>query len=410
MTNKKLTLLGIIAAVMVVLVLVQSGTKTGVSVDNDSIKYLIQGLDPSTVQSISIKGTGEQQVELVKSGDGFVVKQLSDYPAKVSEINDMITKCLDIKVGRIYTSKPENFEDLGVSEEKAAYIVKFSGSDGKLVTGVIVSEGKDGKNYVRRVDSNDVYIASDYIWLNASAQNYAEQKLTEVAKDKITQIDVTAAEGSYSITQADGKAVLQNIPEGKVVKQAECDKVLGAITSLRFDDVKKAADVKDVKFDGTYVCKLSDSTVYTIKTGKKDDKTYATLTAEFTDKTPVMKEKGVESDEELKKKEAKLLSNEAAVGFEKRHSGWVYVLPSYSADNLVMPFSSLVEDKPVAAEPAKEEAPAQVQEQPVAAPAAPQVPAPAVAPVENAKPAPVAPQPQPEAPAQTVQEKPAAAN
>ncbi len=364
MTNKKLTLLGIIAAVMVVLVFVQSGTKTVISADNDAIKYLIQGLDPSNVQTIQVKGTGDQQVELVKGGEGFTVKQLSGYPAKVSQINDLVTKCLDIKVGKVYTSKPENFEDLGVMEEKAAYVVKFNGSDGKLITGVIVSEGKEGKTYVRRVDSNDVYIAADYVWLNASAQGFADQQLTNVAKDKITQIDVATAEGSYVITQDGGKAVLQNVPDGKVAKQAECDKVLGAITGLRFDDVKKAADVKDVKFDNSYVCKLNDSTVYAIKTGKKDDKTYATLTAEFTDKTPVVKEKGVESEEDLKKKEAKLLANEAAVQFENQHSGWVYVLPSYSADNLTMPLSSLVEDVPapvgpISAEPESASPPAE---------------------------------------------------
>ncbi len=357
MTNKKLTLLGIIAAVMVVLVLIQSASKTGTAADSDTIKYLIQGMDTSNVQTITVKGTGDQQVELVKGGQGFTVKQLSGYPAKLSEINDLLTKCLDIKVGRIYTSKPENFEDLGVLEEKAAYVVKFSGSDGKLITGVIVSEGKDGKNYVRRVDSDDVYVAADYFWLNASAQNYADKQITDVAKNKITEVAVTTAEGSYTIKQTDGKAVLQNVPEGKVVKQSECDSVLGAVTRLSFDDVKKAADVKDVKLDNTYVCRLDDSTVYTVKTGKKDDKTYAAFTAEFTDTTPVMKEKGVESDEELKKKEAKLLANEAVGNFEKRHSGWVYVLPSYSADNLVKPLSSLVEETPAPVAPEAPEAP-----------------------------------------------------
>lgn len=372
MTNKKLTLLGIIAAVMVLLVLVQSGKKSVSSVDSDSIKYLIQGLDPSAVQSIYIKGSGSEQADIVKASEGFTVKQLSGYPAKMSEINDLITKCLDIKVGKIYTSKQENFEDLGVSEEKAGYIVKFMAADDKLITGVVVSEYKDGKVYVRRIDSNDVYVASDSFWLSASPQSYADKQLTDIAKDKITEVAVTTAGGGYTLVSAEGKAVLQNVPEGKTVKQSECDKVLGAAVRLNFDDVKKAADTADVKFDNTYLCKLNDSTVYTIKTGKKDDKTYATLTADFTDKAPVTKEKGVESEEELKKKEAKLLANEAAVKFANRHQGWVYVLPSYSADNLSLPLSSLVEDKPAPEQPAetKAEEPA-APAQPAAAEAEP---------------------------------------
>ncbi|MFI4910537.1 MAG: DUF4340 domain-containing protein [Sedimentisphaeraceae bacterium JB056] len=366
MTNKKLTLLGIIAAVMIVLVLTQSGTKDTKSVANDAIKYLIQGLDTSNLTAIEVTGSGDDNATLVKGDDGFIVKELSGYPAKVSEINNLITKCLDIKVGKVYTSEPSNFEDLGVSEDNAKAIVKFKGADDKLVTGVVVSEYKDGKTYVRRIDSDDVYLAQESLWLTTSPQSFVDKQLTKVEKSNITEVNVQAGVDQYAITSDSGKAQLQNIPEGKNAKQAEVDKVFGAITSLRFDEVKKSGELNGLNFNNIYTCKLSDSTVYTVKLAKKDDKTYASLTAEFTDTTPVTKDKGVESEEQLKKKEAKLIAHEAANNFSKAHKGWIYTIPSYQADNLTMALDSLLEDAPKpepAPQPAEAVAPAPAKEQ-----------------------------------------------
>ena len=60
-------------------------------------------------------------------------------------------------------------------------------------------------------------------------------------------------------------------------------------------------------FEKQYMGWLKDSTVYALRIAQKDDKTYVSCVAEFTDKTPVEKasiDQGgeVESEEELKKK------------------------------------------------------------------------------------------------------------
>ena len=39
-----------------------------------------------------------------------------------------------------------------------------------------------------------------------------------------------------------------------------------------------------LKFDKTFICKLSDSTVYTLQVAVKDEKTFVKCTAEFADK------------------------------------------------------------------------------------------------------------------------------
>jgi hypothetical protein len=111
----------------------------------------------------------------------------------------------------------------------------------------------------------------------------------------------------------------------------------------------------DLTFDKQYLCRLKDSTIYTLGIAKKDDKTYAVCSADFTDTTPVEKaplNQGgeVESEEELKKKEAKLLARDEAKNFTEKHQGWVYEIPDWKAKNLTKALSDLIEDEEKPAE------------------------------------------------------------
>ena len=129
--------------------------------------------------------------------------------------------------------------------------------------------------------------------------------------------------------------MLENIPAGKKLKDSDSKSVFNAATDIRFTDVKKKTDETDEStFDRQYICRLKDSTVYTIKIAKKDDKTFVLCQAEFTDTTPVTIKREGESEEELKKKEAKLLARDNAKKFTAEHQGWIYEIADWKAQNL----------------------------------------------------------------------------
>jgi hypothetical protein len=100
-----------------------------------------------------------------------------------------------------------------------------------------------------------------------------------------------------------------------------------------------------LKFEKQYVCRLKDSTVYTLDVAQKDDKTYAACKAEYTDTTQVTKGSDVESEEELKAKEAKLLARDKAQKFTADHQAWVYEIADWKAKNLTKELSDLIEDE-----------------------------------------------------------------
>lgn len=348
MSDKKLVVLGIIAVFMVTLAVVLSRVSGKPKAASGGPTYLIQGLDTAEIGSIVV-GKGDDAVTLTRQGRGFVVTTKDNYPAETKQINDLITNCLDIQTAQFVTDNPANHEDLEVTEQKARSVVKFLKPDSSPLTGVIVGKYKEtGQGtYVRLAASDKVYVTPEVPWIRSGALDYMDQNLVSAKREDIESVTITSADGQYSLkAEQDGqKAVLENVPEGKKLKETDANRVLTALTDLRLTDVrKKSAEGSDLKFDRQYVCRLKNSTVYTINIAKKDDKTYITCQADFTGERPTTVSK-TESEEQLKEKEAKLLADDNAKQFTAKHQPWIYEIADWKAKDLTKPLADLLEDK-----------------------------------------------------------------
>ncbi len=359
MSDKKLTILAIAAVIMVIWAVVQSRISNSYQAVSNEPTFLIQGLDTDDIGSIII-GSGDDTVTLKRQGRGFVIVDKDNYPAKAGAINNLISKCIEIQTSEFITDKPSNHEDLEVTEEKAGTVIKFMTHEPNsvLLAGIAVGKSKElGQGaYVRLLSSDSslsskVYETAEVPWFDTGAMSYIDQELISVKKDDIESVIFSSPNGIYTLKRTEGgqDVMLEgDVPAGKKFKTATGDIVFSALTNLRCDDIKKQSS--DLVFDKQYVCRLKDTTVYTLKIAQDDDKTYVMCEADFTDRTPVEKkslEQGgtVESQEELKKKEAKLLAQENALKFTAEHKGWVYTIPNWKAENLTKELSDLLEDE-----------------------------------------------------------------
>lgn len=309
--------------------------------------YLIQGLDPAGIAKIAI-GKGDEAFTLRREGNDFVVENKDNYPADNKMINNLLTSCMDIRTVEVYTEDEANYKDLGADEENSQGIVKFLDSSDKLITGVIIGKNcpSGGTYYGRVINDSKVYVMDNVPWPGASPLEYIDRSLVSMSKTDIASITVTSPESSYTLVPEvnSTEAVLKELPAGRKEKKNECNQVFSAIMNLRFDDVNAVSQMADLKFDREYACLLKDSTLYLIEIAQKDSKTYIKCNVDFTDKTQVRKEQGVESQEELQKKEAKLLAREKAQKLQNTFNGWVYQIPSHRGDYMTKLLAELVED------------------------------------------------------------------
>jgi hypothetical protein len=348
MSHKKLAILGIVAAGMVLWAIVQSNISSRpVGRGVEAGANLLQGFDPAAIGSIVLQADGNV-VTLIRQGDFFVVVEKDRYQAKTGQINNLITSCLDIQTAELITSDKAYFAELGVSDDKPVTAVKFFKPDKSIIAGILIGKTKETQGtYVRLLSSDKVYLSTKALGLPATAMDYIDRVLTEVKYEDIVKVSMDTPDGSYVIVKEPDKgSVLKNIPAGKRAKTSEVEQVFSALSNpnLTFDDVK--IDSGKMKFDKTYVCQLKDSTVYTVSMSSKGNKTYAKWTADFMDKSAVVKRMGIESEAELKAKEAKLLARDKAEEFNKKTQGWMYEIPDAQAKILMMKFTDLIEDEP----------------------------------------------------------------
>ena len=100
MSNRSLAILGIISVIMIALAVIASHfSGKAATLQPTGAGYLIQGLDPDKIASITIEGGGEPVI-LNKQGKNFVVANKDNYPAKIDEINKLVSICLDIRTTR----------------------------------------------------------------------------------------------------------------------------------------------------------------------------------------------------------------------------------------------------------------------------------------------------------------------
>ena len=120
------------------------------------------------------------------------------------------------------------------------------------------------------------------------------------------------------------------------------------MTSLRMEDVLASASAPELEFNWTYVCELNDYLVYTVRLAQSGQKSYIRLSARYTGPEPQVQQQ-VESEEQLRHREALFLAKDTAENFTGRHAGWIYVIPSYKAEELTRSLGDLIEDIPVPA-------------------------------------------------------------
>ena len=90
MSNRKLTILGVVAVLKIIWAAVQSRISNRPKTEAAGPRYLIQGLDPAGIGSI-VLGSAENTVTLKRTGGHFVVSEKDNYPADASQINELIT-------------------------------------------------------------------------------------------------------------------------------------------------------------------------------------------------------------------------------------------------------------------------------------------------------------------------------
>lgn len=356
MTDKKVAMLGMVAVLMAGWAVIQGRISQSYQPDQIVISPLIEGLDIEAVQAIRLTSEqGAKTVDLVRDGGRFVITQKDRYPADVKKVNDLISGCLDMRISsdQRITEDGANHGELGVTTETAACQVEFLGADQKPIVGMLISTADDeGNSYVRLATADVVYRADDAPTVPTSASEFLDTVLFQVDQNQVVRAAVSGPDGtSYTLRKpAGGEITLDDMPAGKQFKGSTYNSVFNALSYFRFEDVLSSVDASR-EFTWTYEAQTQDDVVYTLEISPGDIN-YARASAQYTGPEPSVQQQ-VESEEQLKEREARFLAKEKAEKFNQKHKGWVYQIPSYKVTELTHGLDDLIETPEAPAEAAE---------------------------------------------------------
>ena len=386
MTTRQLKKLAIVAAGMVAVTILLYAFSGVPRATFGARAFLVQGLDPAKVGNVTITRVDEA-VDVRLTDDGFVVTELSNYPASVEKLNELIVSVMDIRCAERMSDASSRHEAFGVAEASdTVTIVTFKDREGKTLVELFVGEPapQDGGTYVRLAGQNAVYRTEEPLAVRTQPLEYVDKNLVAVKAVDVERVAVVAGEDRYAIARKDGALALEEMPEGKRAKEYAVDGVADALSSLYFEGVSRA-DGFEADWTGSYEATLKGGLVYAISLAEQDGKHYVKISARGPDAAAVKKSIRIgenEGDASLAEKEAVLLAAETAPKFNARHASWVYQISQWNADKLQKPLADLVEDAPApesqpasdseaAAEASESETPASQPAEPIDVPAAP---------------------------------------
>ena len=241
----------------------------------------------------------QDSVTLVKAGDGWVVENAHNYPARGEAVRALLLALADLEIVEAKTERPEMFARLEVepldAEKARSRRITVMDEAGKVLAELIVGKKRYGQggqpdaHYVRRPDGAQAFLAESRLEPRVDPIDWLDRRIADVARDRVKQVIIDHP-GGVSLTVAkdtregnDFRVV--DLPgDMKVENQFTLNATAGTLDKLVFDDVMPADGLalqdsvtRYLTFDGLAV---------TIGFAEHDGKLWNRYTAAATDDAP----------------------------------------------------------------------------------------------------------------------------
>jgi hypothetical protein len=317
------------------------------------------------VTSLSVKSRAKSaQVDLVEGK--WRIRELSGYPAEPGKVKQALVQLGELRVVENKTRDPALYARLGVEDletgDAESTLVTLKGGDATIAS-LLLGERRTGsgakpvsQRYVRRAGEPQAVLVDGELDIEADPLSFAETEIANLASTRIRRIRIRHGDGEeLTVARAgDDRSdfELNGLPEGMTLNSStELSSMAGVLANLRFESVKPAEAVRDLKPELMVELETNDGLTARLEEFKLDDTAYARFafsagapaaaapeqpTAAAREETaddgadqPAAAEgqdtATAEQQEQKKADDAKA----EAERLSARASGWVYELPEY---------------------------------------------------------------------------------
>jgi|GEM_PF-7049316 hypothetical protein len=211
--NRLILILASLAAVQVLIITTCLGHGDESSAKEDfAITQPFAHLKDADIHTLEVFESDGTSVKLVR-GEGkdgaegaFGLANKGDYPAKITEVDNLLAAIKKLSTGRIATRQEKSFTALEVADQNFNRHVVAKAKDGTALADFYLGSGKKGGSiFYRRAGANLVQHATGVEpWeFSASATAWVESQFTEIAVDDVTKVTLERADGTLQIEKSE---------------------------------------------------------------------------------------------------------------------------------------------------------------------------------------------------------------
>ena len=301
-------------------------------------------LNPDEIAEVTIK-KGEEETNLRRDGDHFVVVDANGYPAKNESVNRFINDVLKIELEKEIGRGAKLVGELGLEESFPAMIeVAFKDSNQKDMVRFRVGNTapEDSGHYVHRIDSADdpIYLTGSRLYFTTESDQFLDKEILDITQEKIARI----VGADYVIERVEGTLEMQDVPPGKKATSGSMSKARTLSAGLRFDKhyLADAAEVAGLQFSDAVDVELEDGSGYRFELAEKGEIAYLRVEAfHNTEQVQISMEA---SEEEVRETSEILARADELQDFNNLHGSWIYEINQATAEKIKARQRDLLED------------------------------------------------------------------
>jgi len=336
---------------------------------------LLQGVDASTLTGLRIT-QGTNQLNILKSGNDWTVKERGGYAANFGTIQDLVRKLVDLKATQPIQVGPSRLPilELVAPDKGPGVLVELLGADGKTSRSVLLGKkhtkgGQDDGGgglggmggawpigrYVMVDNKIETVTLVNEPLANAEPKpdQWLEKEWFKVEQPVSVTITHPEATNSFSLTRTNefSEWTLVGATAEEKVDTAKTGVFSSLLSSPSFDDVIVDAQPAALGLDQPVQAKIrtSNGWNYTVKIGKAQEGDhypvqFTTEAQLLTQRNPAKDEKKEETEKFNKDFAEKLKKQQEKLAAEQSRGRWTYLVSKWTIDSLLKKRSELMVD------------------------------------------------------------------
>lgn len=281
MQARQLTILAAVAVVAIGAAIWVSQERTPESAASIG-EPLVPGLEANVneVTRLDIGAGAEPLVTIEREETGWTVAQKSGYPADIDKLRETVLGLSIAEVLEEKTADPENYEELGVTdeiaEEAAGAHLTLTGLEEpiRLIVGDTARGGSS--TYVRRAGEKTALLVSGNLDINRQPVEWLRREVLDVIAGGVQSVSIVHPDGGNLEISKETRELpdftVADMPQGqKLISASETNALASALTGVRLEDVEPAEGFtpeEDEAVRATF--RLFDGEIYTVHAFERD--------------------------------------------------------------------------------------------------------------------------------------------